>query len=83
MSYYKINIEDFLDWAKHNKDKYYDLYDDYLSEHISKDPDDYLVWANNNVEDFEHDFDEFIYDIIDELEQDDYFGTDGFNKRFA
>ena len=78
-----ITVEDFLEWANAKKDAYYNFFDDYLQEEIEKDADTYLRWANRYVEEFESDFDSIIVDIVDELEQNDYFGTEGFNKRFA
>lgn len=78
-----ITVEDFLEWANTHKDEYYDFFDDYLQEEIKQDADVYLRWANRYVEEFESDFDEFIVGVVDELEQSDYFGTEGFNKRFA
>ena len=79
-----IHPEDFLEWAKENKDDYYDLFDDYFVElYLRKDADTYLNWAYVNVEEFEEQFEEEILPILEELEEDDYFGTEGFNRRFA
>lgn len=78
-----INVEDFIEWASANQEEYYDFFDDHLSEEIRQDADVYLRWANKYVEEFEDQFEEIILPIIDELEENDYFGTEGFNKRFA
>ena len=78
-----INVEDFIEWATANREDYYDFFDDHLAEEIQQDADVYLRWANKYVEEFEDDFEEIILPIIDELEEQDYFGTEGFNKRFA
>lgn len=50
-----------------------------------KDPtaDDFLEWAANNKEAFIMFYYDEILHLILELEQDDYFGTEGFDKRFA
>lgn len=78
-----ITHEDFLVWANECKNHFYDFYDDHISEHIEKDADYYLRWANKYVEEFEEEFENLILPIVEELEEDDYFGTEGFNKRFA
>lgn len=49
-------------------------------------PKEFLEWASNPdnfeaFEDFYYDFDLAIQ--IDDAEADDYFGTEGFNKRLA
>ena len=46
--------------------------------------EEFLAWATANPEDF-HIFynDAAIYIDVEELEADDYFGTEGFNKRFS
>lgn len=55
-----------------------------MSEYV-KDPtaEDFLEWAKNNKEEFERFFEEQLCYYILDLEQDDYFGTEGFDKRFA
>ena len=46
-------------------------------------PQHFLEWANKNPEEFQ----EFYYSYIEEwvglAEEQDYFGTEGFDKRFA
>ncbi len=44
---------------------------------------DFLEWAKTNPEEFQNLYDDYILEIILDLEQDDYFGTEGFDKRFA
>ena len=44
---------------------------------------DFLEWANKHFDEFESFYDEIILEQILELEQDDYFGTEGFDKRFS
>lgn len=44
---------------------------------------DFLEWVGKNPEQFKDFYDEVILDAILELEQDDYFGTEGFDKRFS
>ena len=46
-------------------------------------PEQFLKWAKNNPQDFEELFYDEMLDTILNLEQDDYFGTEGFDKRFA
>ena len=46
-------------------------------------PERFLKWAKNNPQDFEEFFHNELLDLILSLEQDDYFGTEGFDKRFA
>lgn len=43
----------------------------------------FLNWAKDRPQDFENFFNDEIKDLIEYLEQDDYFGTEGFDKRFA
>ena len=45
--------------------------------------DDFLRWAQENPKDYEAFYNDEILPIILDLEQDDYFGTEGFDKRFA
>lgn len=51
----------------------------------TKDPnkDDFLHWAKENPTDYYYFYDEYILPLILDLEQDDYFGTEGFDKRFS
>lgn len=44
--------------------------------------EDFLVWANENPQDWKRFYDDEISDHVFMLEQEDYFGTEGFNKRF-
>ena len=46
-------------------------------------PERFLKWAKNSPRDFEELFYDELLDTILILEQDDYFGTEGFEKRFA
>ena len=46
-------------------------------------PERFLKWAKNNPRDFEELFYDELLDTILILEQDDYFGTEGFEERFA
>ena len=46
-------------------------------------PERFLKWAKNNPRDFEKLFYDELLDTILILEQDDYFGTEGFEERFA
>lgn len=46
-------------------------------------PEDFLEWANKNKDSFEEFYQEEILNLILDLEQDDYFGTEGFDKRFS
>ena len=46
-------------------------------------PNWFLNWAKDRPEDFEEFFYNELQDFILLLEQDDYFGTEGFDKRFA
>ncbi len=43
----------------------------------------FLRWAEENPEDFKQLYEDEIRDLIYMLEQDDYFGTEGFAKRLA
>lgn len=43
----------------------------------------FLAWANKNPQDWEEFFNNELRDLVYMLEQDDYFGTEGFDKRFA
>ena len=45
--------------------------------------EDFLEWAKTNANAFEEFYNEEILPIILDLEQDDYFGTEGFDKRFS
>ena len=45
--------------------------------------EEFLAWANKNNQDYKKFFDNEIRDLVIMLEQDDYFGTEGFAKRFA
>lgn len=55
-----------------------------MSRYI-KDPssEDFLEWANKNKDAFEDFYQDQILNLILDLEQDDYFGTEGFDKRFS
>lgn len=44
--------------------------------------EDFLSWCKNNPQAKEF-YEEFILDIILDLEGDDYFGIEGFNKRYS
>lgn len=46
-------------------------------------PEDFLEWANKNKEVFVDFYEDQLIHIILDLEQDDYFGTEGFDKRFS
>lgn len=46
-------------------------------------PEDFLEWAANNKNMFEEFYNKEILPLILDLEQDDYFGTEGFDKRFS
>lgn len=45
--------------------------------------DDFLRWVQENPEDYKKFYKEHILPIILQLEPDEYFGTEGFDKRFA
>lgn len=47
------------------------------------DIEDFREWVNSASDDDLSDFIEEIEDIILDLEEDDFFGTEGLNKRFA
>lgn len=47
------------------------------------DYEDFLDFMLSNKELAKHFLEEHVFPIIYDLEQDDYFGTEGFNKRFA
>lgn len=47
------------------------------------DVEDFREWAMTAEDEDLEDFIEDIKDIILDLEQDDYFGTEGLNKRFG
>lgn len=51
----------------------------------TREPDhnDFLEWAKNNPQEYRDFFDDHLSYLIQDLEQDDYFGTEGFDKRFA
>ena len=46
-------------------------------------PEDFLEWAAKHKDTFEEFYNDEILPLIHDLEQDDYFGTEGFDKRFA
>jgi hypothetical protein len=46
-------------------------------------PQEFLDWIKANPIEFANFFYAELGDLIYMLEQDDYFGTEGFNKRFA
>lgn len=48
-----------------------------------KDPtaEDFLEWAINNKEAFIEFYEDGILDLLLDYEQNDYFGTEGFDKR--
>ena len=46
-------------------------------------PEKFLEWAKKRAEEFNDFFHDELLDLILTLEQDDYFGTEGFDKRFA
>ena len=55
-----------------------------MSKYLSKPTHaDFLEWCKNHEEDFKEFFEEHILDLIVELEHHDYFGTEGFDKRFS
>lgn len=47
------------------------------------DPDDFVDWVVEYPHQFNRLFREHLLNLLLELEADDYFGTEGFNKRFA
>lgn len=55
-----------------------------MSEHV-REPTlgGFLDWCRNNWDLAEEFYDDCILPNILELEQDDYFGTEGFNKRYG
>ena len=55
-----------------------------MSKYI-RDPDhkDFLEWAKKDPEIWEEFYRDYILEILLDLEQEDYFGTEGFDKRFA
>jgi len=75
--------EEFLEWANENEEDFIILFENHMEELWDGEPDAFLRWANNNEEEFNDFFEDYLVAIIEELEQDDYFGTEGFNKRFA
>ena len=46
-------------------------------------PEDFLAWAAKHKKDFEEFYEEFVAPVILDLECEDYFGTEGFDKRFS
>jgi hypothetical protein len=46
-------------------------------------PKDFLEWSKANPELFKEFYKDHLLDLILDLEQDDYFGTEGFDKRFG
>lgn len=44
---------------------------------------DFLIWAQENKKDFEEFYNDEILPLLLDLEQDDYFGTEGFDKRLS
>lgn len=46
-------------------------------------PEDFLEWARANKDQFEEFYNDELLSLILDLEQDDYFGTEGFDKRFS
>ena len=88
--YNTINVEDFTNWADKNETEYTDFYDDELvpslvegTELDSMTAEEFYNFCLINVEDAQDMFEEYILPLIEELEQDDYFGTEGFDKRFS
>lgn len=89
---YNIDIEDFISWAKQNKEDYYELYDAHINdaladnsefeEYSNYDADEFITMCAEDVEVGQDIFEEVILMVIEDLEDDDYFGTEGFNKRF-
>lgn len=51
----------------------------------NREPDhnDFLEWAKENPQEYEDFYNDHLSYLIQDLEQDDYFGTEGFDKRFA
>lgn len=88
--YLEINIEDFLEWAKEQPSAYYEFYDDHLSDHFKEcetefgdmDAVDFFHFCKTDIESGQDVMEEYIVDLIEELEDEDYFGTEGFNGRF-
>ncbi len=55
-----------------------------MNKYINKpQPEDFLRWVEENKEFFTAFYWDYIFDLIVDLEQDDYFGTEGFDKRFS
>lgn len=46
-------------------------------------PEKFLEWAKDRPQDFEGLFYDVLLGLILSLEQEDYFGIEGFNNRFA
>lgn len=79
-----LNIEDFIAWANENEEDYQEFFNTYLEDVLDDHtPKSFLNWANDDIETAQEVFEEVIYDIILDLEEDDYFGTEGFDKRFS
>ncbi len=55
-----------------------------MSNPYIRDPNeqDFLSWAKANPEEYKVFFYDELLNLILALEQDDYFGTEGFDKRF-
>lgn len=48
------------------------------------DHEDFLDWAHRHKYfDYKEFYEEFVLPVILDLEKDDYFGTEGFDKRFC
>lgn len=92
MSYNMINVEDFISWAKRNKEEYYELYDDHINDALSEskdyskwgfyDADEFISTCAEDVEIGQDVFEDVVLTVIEDLEDEDYFGTEGFDKRF-
>lgn len=76
--------EEFLEWANDNEEEYIIFFENALTEIVGgDDPNEFLKWAFKNEEEFNDMFEDEIAAIIEEYEERDYFGTEGFNKRFS
>lgn len=46
-------------------------------------PDEFLNWVQNNKEDWEVFYYDFMLESLHEAEVEDFFGTEGFDKRYG
>lgn len=86
-----INLEDFIEYAESEKIHYEDFYEEYLKETLEdegftdeqyRSPEALLEYCKEYTEEAEEVFDEVILPVIEQQEEDELFGAEGFNGRF-